>query len=47
MTFEDFFFLQSMKLSPLLGIDISDFGCETQDPIKLMQQLFATLMTVT
>lgn len=44
MTFEDFFCKALLLL--LLKIDISDLTCETEDSIKLIEQLLATLTTL-
>lgn len=38
--------MQNMKLPSLLRIDISEIGCETQDPIKVIEQQLAALMTL-
>lgn len=42
MTFEDNIFvcfLQGIKLPSLLRVDVSDLGCETPVPTKLVEQL--------
>lgn len=38
--------MQNMKLPSLLRIDISEIGCETQDPIKVIEQQVDALITL-
>lgn len=36
--------MQNMKLPSLLKTDISEIVCETEDPIKVIEQQLASLM---